>query len=84
MQNPSLNDSTVTTSCANILETISMRQAKTLDKFAVVIFNNQSDDINKISTEVGKRFQIYQKLWQVLRTDQRGKLQSALTINKQQ
>ena len=81
MQNPSLNDSSVTTSCANILETISMRQAKTLDKFAVVIFNNQSDDINKISTEVGKRFQNLSKIMTGIENRSTG--ETTISVNNQ-
>ena len=81
MQNPSLSDSSVTTSCANILETLSMRQAKTLDKFAVVIFNNQSDDINKISTEVGKRFQNLSKIMTGIKNRSTG--ETTISVNNQ-
>lgn len=58
-RNPNLplNDRSVATCCANNLEIFSVRQASLLGKFAEVISNTQSQNINRISTEIGKQFQ---------------------------
>ena len=48
--NPTLNVSSVTTCCVNNLETFSIRQANVLGKFAEVIYNTQSQNMNTICT----------------------------------
>ena len=49
--NPPLNDSSVTTRCANNLETFSIRQANVVGKFVEVVYNTQSQNMNTISTD---------------------------------
>ena len=49
--NPPLNDSSVTTCCANNLETFSIRQTNVVGKFVEVVYNTQSQNMNTISTD---------------------------------